>query len=145
MHRRLVVLLAAVAMTLVVARAIAAPNAQDATASPGAGTPTGSPEASPVVALVGDPANGQALTTQCMACHTVNGAPLVGPTWKGLYGHEVELEDGTKVIADDAYIAQSIREPLSQIVKGFAPSMPPYPQFTDQEIADIIAYIKTLE
>ena len=69
---------------------------------------------------------------------------MVGPSWKDLYGHEVELEDGTKVIANEAYITQSIKDPTSQIVKGFPPAMPPYAYLTDQQIADIVAYIKTL-
>ncbi len=146
MYKRIIVLTAALAMTFVVVRAIAAPAAQkSATASPGAGTPAASPVASPVVALAGDAAHGETLVTQCMACHTVNGNPLVGPTWKGLYGRTVELADGTTVVADDAYIARSIKDPMSQVVKGFAPAMPPYSTLSDQDIADIIAYIKTLQ
>jgi cytochrome c oxidase subunit 2 len=47
----------------------------------------------------------------CAACHSVTGASGIGPTWRGLFGHEVPLTDGTTVIADEAYIAESIREP----------------------------------
>jgi cytochrome c oxidase subunit 2 len=91
-------------------------------------------------------AKGQLLVAAngCAACHSINGAAGVGPTWLGLFGHEVELEDGTTVVADDAYLIQSIKDPKSQVVKGFQPTMPVYP-FTDEEIANIVAYIKTLK
>ncbi|MCC6792737.1 MAG: cytochrome c [Thermomicrobiales bacterium] len=127
--------------------------AQNTTPTPGASaSPSASPAASPVaspiaspVALVGDVEAGKTLAAQCLGCHTTDGSTMVGPTWKGLYGHQVELEDGSTVVADDAYLAASIRDPMSQIVKGFPPAMPPYSYLTDQQIADLIAYIKSLE
>lgn len=90
---------------------------------------------------------GQLLTVRfgCIGCHSVDGTKLVGPSWLGLYGEVVELADGTTVVADDAYIAESIRDPKAKEVAGFAPTtMPPY-TFTDEEIANIIAYLKTLK
>lgn len=101
-------------------------------------------EASALSLPPGDIARGESLAAVCMGCHTVNGSPGVGPTWLGLYGHEVALSDGTTVTADDAYIAQSILDPTSQVVEGYSPSMPPF-TFSDQELADIIAYITSLE
>jgi cytochrome c oxidase subunit 2 len=80
----------------------------------------------------------------CVACHSINGAAGIGPTWFGLAGAPVELEDGTTVTADDAFLAESIKDPKAKVVKGFAPTMPVYP-FTDEEIAYIVAYIKTLK
>lgn len=109
------------------------------------GSPVGSPIASPIAGLVGDVEAGKAAATICLACHSTDGKTIVGPTWKGLYGAPVELEDGTTVIADDAYLARSIKDPMSQIVKGFPPAMPPYSYLTDQQIADLIAYIKSLK
>lgn len=94
---------------------------------------------------VGDVAKGQQLAaSMCLSCHSTDGSTIVGPTWKGLYGHEVPLTDGTTVIADDAYITQSIREPNAQVVEGFPAIMPPFDYLTDQDIADLIAYIKSL-
>lgn len=112
-------------------------------------TPAGSPAASPVgspVAITGDAEAGKALATQCLSCHSVDGKEMVGPTWQGLYGHEVELEDGTVVIADDAYLIESIKDPGAKIVKGFpAGAMPPYGAIlSDEDIANIVAYIRTL-
>ena len=34
-----------------------------------------------------------------------------GPTWKGLYGSEVKLVDGTTVTADETYLKESITDP----------------------------------
>jgi cytochrome c oxidase subunit 2 len=61
-----------------------------------------------------------------------------------LFQSKVELEDGTTVTADEAYLTESIKTPKAKIVKGFPPTMPVFP-FTDEEIADIVAYIKTLK
>ena len=83
-------------------------------------------------------------TAGCKACHTIDGSPLIGPTWLGLYGSTVKLADGTTVKADDAYITQSIKDPNSQIVAGFSPGMPTLP-VTDLQIKDLIAFIKTLK
>lgn len=80
----------------------------------------------------------------CAACHSIDGAAGLGPTWFGLFGHEVELTDGTVVIADDAYLAESIREPQAKIVAHFETQLMPTYGFTDEQIADIVAYIKTL-
>lgn len=114
------------------------------TASPAA-SPSGSPSGSPV-ALVGDPDAGKALAAQCMSCHSVDGSQMVGPTWKGLYGHEVEIEGGTTVIADTDYLIESIKDPNAKVVKGFpAGAMPPYGAIlTDENILDIVAYIQSL-
>jgi cytochrome c oxidase subunit 2 len=58
----------------------------------------------------------------------------------------VPLANGTTVVADDAYLTESIHNPNAAIVEGF-PSPSPMPQYvlTDEEIANIIAYIKTLK
>ncbi|MBF8302075.1 MAG: cytochrome c oxidase subunit 2 [Candidatus Dadabacteria bacterium] len=91
---------------------------------------------------------GKQLYTQrgCNACHSIDGSSLVGPTWKGLYGHEVVLQDGTKVTADENYIREAILEPKAKMVKGFGLVMPSFKGvISDDEISDLIAYIKTLK
>jgi cytochrome c oxidase subunit II len=89
---------------------------------------------------------GQRLTVQygCIGCHSLDGAQLVGPTWQGLFGSERQFTDGTSAIADAAYLAESILDPNAKVVAGFQPGlMPPY-TLTDEEIANIIAYLETL-
>ena len=90
---------------------------------------------------------GEALVVQnaCTACHSLDGSAGQGPTWKGLYGSDVDLADGTTVTADDDFLKESILEPQAKIVAGYETVlMPPY-QFTDEQIADIIAYLQTLK
>jgi cytochrome c oxidase subunit II len=90
---------------------------------------------------------GQLLTVRngCIGCHSLDGAKMTGPTWFGLYGSDVKLEDGSTVVADDAFISESILDPKAKEVAGFAPTvMPPY-ALSETEIANIIAYLKTLK
>jgi cytochrome c oxidase subunit II len=80
----------------------------------------------------------------CAACHSINGAAGIGPTWFGVYEHEVELTDGSVVVADDGYLTESIKAPQAKIVANFENQLMPVYGFTDEQIADIVAYIKTL-
>jgi len=86
----------------------------------------------------------------CIACHSVNGNKMVGPTFKGLYGSTVEVStDGTvhKVIADSAYIRSSILEPNKDIVIGYNKGlMKSYNHIiTDKDIQNVNEYLKTLK
>lgn len=81
----------------------------------------------------------------CLGCHTVDGAKLVGPTWFGLFGSQVELSDGTTVTADAAYLTESILKPSAKIVAGFETQVMPAFPLTEEDVANIVAYIKTLK
>lgn len=89
---------------------------------------------------------GQALVAAngCAACHSINGSPGIGPTWFGLLGRTEELTDGSTAVADEAYIHESIKAPQAKIVAGFENQLMPAYSFTDEQIDDIVAYIKTL-
>ncbi len=84
----------------------------------------------------------------CVACHTTDGTPRVGPTFKGIFGRkETVVTGGTErdVVVDEEYIRKSIMEPMADVVKGFPPIMPPQKGLiTDEEIQQIIAYLKGL-
>lgn len=80
----------------------------------------------------------------CAACHSFDGSKGIGPTWFQLAGSQVPLSDGRTVIADDAFLAESILQPQAKIVAGFENQQMPAYSFTEEQIADIIAYIKTL-
>lgn len=92
-------------------------------------------------------ATGQELASSngCSGCHSIDGTAGVGPSWQGLYGHEVTLGDGSTVTADDAYITESIRDPGAKVVDGFQNIMPTtFADFSDDQVNAIIAYIKSL-
>ena len=82
----------------------------------------------------------------CVACHATDTKRLVGPGWGGLYGSNVKLADGSSVLADDAYLAESIRQPGAQIVDGYpAGVMPVYATLLkEDEIKAMVAYIASL-
>lgn len=79
----------------------------------------------------------------CAGCHGRDGEGGIGPTWVGLYESTVELDDGTTVVADDAYLVQAIAEPDAERVDGFPVAMSPN-DLSDQEIASVVTYIKAL-
>ena len=106
---------------------------------------TAGEEAREAVAL---PVKGKALAEKsgCLGCHSLDGTPKVGPTLKGLFGSRVPLSDGSGVTADENYIRESILDPNAKVVKGFQPIMPTFKgQLSDDDVAAIIAYIKTLK
>jgi len=86
----------------------------------------------------------------CIACHSVDGSKMVGPTFKGLYGSTVEvMTDGVihKIIADSIYVKNSINEPNKDIVSGYPKGiMKSYNRIiTDKDIQLINEYLKTLK
>ncbi len=81
----------------------------------------------------------------CVACHTTDGSKRVGPSFKGVFGHAVETRDGRRLVADAAYVKQSILEPNAVVVAGYEPVMPPFAgQLSDREIGAITDWLKTL-
>jgi cytochrome c oxidase subunit 2 len=89
---------------------------------------------------------GQLLVTRrCSGCHSVDGRSGIGPTLKGLFGHEVRFSDGTTAIADENYVRDRLLSPHQKVVAGFEPVMPTFRgQLKDQEVTAIIEYLKEL-
>ncbi|MFT4709667.1 MAG: cytochrome c oxidase subunit 2 [Planctomycetota bacterium] len=83
-------------------------------------------------------------SNQCVACHSIDGSVVIGPSWKGSWGTEREFEGGGSAIMDENYILNSMSAPNSQVVKGYPPVMPAYKELKQIEIDGIIAYIKSL-
>ncbi len=82
----------------------------------------------------------------CVTCHSTDGTPKVGPSWKGIFGHEVKLADGSSVMVDENYLRESILQPNAKIVEGFTPSMPSFQgQLKDKQLDGLIEYIKSLK
>jgi cytochrome c oxidase subunit 2 len=59
----------------------------------------------------------------CSSCHSLNGSPSTGPTWKGLYGSRVLLTNGHTVTADAAYLTRHIVDPDALTVHGYPGSV----------------------
>jgi cytochrome c oxidase subunit 2 len=94
----------------------------------------------------GDPvARGTELAQQqgCVACHSVDGARGVGPSWKGMFGRTETLADGSTVVADAAYLKESITAPAAKLVEGYPPVMAAYPMSED-DLDALVAYFMTL-
>lgn len=81
----------------------------------------------------------------CLQCHSIAGDTHLGPTWVGLYGSVVALQDGTTVVADEAYLTESMMDPLARVVGGFDPIMPTYfGRLAPDEAAALVEYIRSL-
>jgi cytochrome c oxidase subunit 2 len=84
----------------------------------------------------------------CVACHSTDGAQLVGPSWVELCDGEEPLSNGEIVPVTEEYIRESIINPDAQIRLGYPAGVMPK-QFihpvskqpiTDQQIEDLIAF-----
>jgi cytochrome c oxidase subunit 2 len=81
----------------------------------------------------------------CMRCHTADGTPHIGPSWLGAYRSMVPLQDGENVLADEAYLTESMMDPLAQIRLGFRPVMPSYQGLLSAaEVGALVEYIRYL-
>jgi cytochrome c oxidase subunit 2 len=92
-------------------------------------------------ASLADQGRALAQSKGCVACHSVDGNAGVGPSWKDLFGKNVNLADGSTVQADEAYLKRAIREPQAQVAKGFQPIMPKV-DVSEDEVAALVAYIE---
>ena len=81
----------------------------------------------------------------CNQCHSGNAAAR-GPNLAGVYGSKLTLNDGSKVLVNDAYLRDSILNPSQHVTAGFAPIMPTYQgQISEDGLIDLVEYIKGLQ
>lgn len=95
-----------------------------------------------------DAGRGQTVYEQagCKACHSTDGAEGIGPTWKGLFEHEVLLSDGTSVVADEEYLTNAIKQPALQTVSGYpSNAMPDFSYLKDGQVKDLVEFIRSLK
>jgi cytochrome c oxidase subunit 2 len=85
------------------------------------------------------------LKFQCITCHSAN-AEARAPVLEDLYGRTVNLRNGRKVVADEAYLRESILYPEEKVVHGWEPIMPTFKgQADEEELIKLIAFIKSLK
>jgi cytochrome c oxidase subunit 2 len=80
----------------------------------------------------------------CVACHSSDGTPGLGVTWKGLYGSQVALDDGTTVTVDRDFLVRSIEDPPADVPLNNVLPMPinNVPAADVQTIVDYIISLK---
>jgi cytochrome c oxidase subunit 2 len=80
----------------------------------------------------------------CTGCHGPN-AHVRAPSWVGLFGRPVPLAGGGTIVANEAYLRDSIVLPTRHIVAGYRPIMPSFAgQVADEDVSALIEYIKSL-
>jgi cytochrome c oxidase subunit 2 len=82
--------------------------------------------------------------TVCIACHTLDGSPRVGPSFLGLFGRTTTTADGRQIPVDDEYIRRSILEPQKDVAKGFENVVMPPQVLSEEDIASVILFLKTV-
>ena len=91
-------------------------------------------------------ASGEKLVQElgCVTCHKQQ-PDSRGPSFHGIFGKEIQMQDGSTVTVDENYLRESILNPQVKLVSGYQPIMPTYQGLvTEEGLMQIIAYIKTL-
>ena len=84
----------------------------------------------------------------CLGCHSLDGSPKVGPTFKGLFGSRVKVTRGGEpalVLADEGFLRESILIPSATIVEGFPPIMPAAEALPEAELKAMVDYLKEVK
>lgn len=104
--------------------------------------------------VIGDPVAGEALFTQslidtqpgCITCHSVDPNEIVfGPSLAGI---GVEANSRVTGMSDEDYLRQAIMEPDAYVIEGFPHGLMPKQlakKLSEQQVADLVAYLLTLE
>lgn len=83
---------------------------------------------------------------RCTACHKTTKEKMIGPGLLGIFNSQRSLADGSRVIADENYLRESILNPSVKLVSGFANQMTPFAGLlSEEELSGLIEYIKTLK
>lgn len=82
---------------------------------------------------------------QCHTCHRP-GPGMRGPLLDEVYGSRVALASGETVVADEAYLRESILQSSARVVAGYQAVMPTFQgQLSEEQVLQLIAYIKSLK
>ncbi len=80
----------------------------------------------------------------CATCHAA-GPGQLGPNLAGLIGSTRKFMDGSELVADEAYVRESILNSQAKLVAGYAPVMPLFKgMINEDQLLNVIAYIKSL-
>jgi cytochrome c oxidase subunit 2 len=90
---------------------------------------------------------GERLFTElnCITCHRPDSAGR-GPVLNGIFGRPVALASGERVMADEAYVRESILNPAAKVVAGYQPVMPTFlGQVSEDQLIALVAYVGSLQ
>ena len=80
----------------------------------------------------------------CNSCHLDTGQGR-GPSLKDIFGKPVQLQDGSTVMVDEAYLRESILNSQAKIVRGFQPLMPTFQGLINEEgLVSLIEHVKSM-
>lgn len=84
----------------------------------------------------------------CLACHSLDGSVMVGPTFLGMYGAVRTVKDASGAVramrADEAYLERAIRDPMVEVLQGYPPVMPAV-QIGDDDLRRVIEFLRDLK
>lgn len=125
----------------------ASPSEAAASASPSEAAMSASPGKAQTVAGHADAGAKVFVSKTCVTCHTISSLPeakgTIGPKLDGLASRAGSRKPG---MSADAYIRESIENPTAFVVPTFQPAMPSLrTTMSDQEFADLVAYLETLK
>jgi cytochrome c oxidase subunit 2 len=80
----------------------------------------------------------------CSGCHSVDGTPGVGPSFRGIWGKVHAIQGGGSVKVDEGYVRESIVNPGAKIVAGFENLMPPIP-LEEREVQGVVTFLQSLK
>jgi len=81
----------------------------------------------------------------CLGCHSLDGSPGVGPSFKGIMGRSETVVSGgaeRTITVDEAYLRRSILDPHADVVKGFQPIMPAFADLQKEELEALVEYLE---
>lgn len=84
----------------------------------------------------------------CLGCHSLDGSPGVGPSFKGIMGRsQLVVTKGAErtITVDDAYLKLSLVDPPADVAKGFQPIMPPFANLKKEELEALVEFIKAVK
>ncbi len=91
----------------------------------------------------GNPEEGRRLygTIGCSGCHSLGSDRIVGPGFAAVGTRAAVRREG---LTADEYLIESIIDPGTFIVAGFPRQMPAFDELPPQQIADLLAFLKSL-
>ena len=105
----------------------------------------GGTAAAPTVVSAGDPAKGEQLfnSSDCKACHAITDQKIVGPGLKGVMDGKGQY--GDKLPNGKPLNDQNAAEWIKVGGVGKIGQMPGHTDMTQEQLLDLVAYLKTLK